>query len=88
MLKRVGVVKNKGSCYPLINDRRSFPGSMALIFMPVRYIRPSVVVEPQHPSQSLITVLIKQQGGLSATSESPPQLYFFLIGGISLNPTA
>lgn len=33
-------------CYPLINDRTWFPGSVALIFVPVK--RRSVAAEPQH----------------------------------------
>lgn len=48
---------------------------MALIFVPVR----GVLWQQNHntTSQSLITALIKQQGGLNITTESPPQLYLF-----------
>lgn len=42
-----GIVKNKWSCYPLINDWTRVSGSMALIFVPVIYMRRSVAVGPQ-----------------------------------------
>lgn len=43
-----GVVENKWSNYPVINDRTWFPGSVALIFVSVRYMRRSVAAEPRH----------------------------------------